>query len=211
MRAIDLQEALKSARELDEKLRARGWVKLGSGGFGSAYVKSNGSSVLKIFKRDTGYFHFYNFARKRPGRHLPAISGEISRFVFEDGDTDMFFVKLEALQPVAPSGTEPYGLHLLNEVLRLHEARFFESRDMCRRYVELAALAESWNVVTKARAVNRARQIIETDYYTTLCEMQAYRKTLRSNLNWDLHNKNVMKRGDTLVIIDPWFMESEFV
>ena len=87
-------------RSLDEWksiMNDYGFKHLGTGSYGSAYEHPNYPWVFKIFKGDTSYIKYFNYAKRNQNNpNIPRIKGSYIRI-----GNDAYVVRLEKLQEIS--------------------------------------------------------------------------------------------------------------
>jgi hypothetical protein len=150
---------------------------------------------------------FYEFCKNNPNLdNLPRFSDEAQAFQ-ADGKNYVMFT-MERLKPIPRESFEEAMVWILSDY---------------------ATKKLSWNTVVKRLKnydpglgpsdedveVILAKGIFFLDRkkwleYEVLYKLMVllYHKGRINKAGWDLHTENVMMRGDTLVITDPWFIDS---
>jgi hypothetical protein len=202
--------------EFRDKLSRNGFDKevLGSGVFGIVFSRPGKNYVYKVFKADDwGYRKYLKYMLdNQDNPHVPKIIGKPLRLRLRDktgGEVetpdevklsglsignnlpaykriDLVMVKLERLEP-------------LDFTNIFHD----EAWDAVRRILDAMRILDSiyTNDTEKARAKK------EIEYYKKLKpDLLVLLESIHnlSNADIDLHSQNVMMRGDTIVITDPY-------
>jgi hypothetical protein len=206
MRLADINENLSDRAEMGLKMRMAGWHAIGSGAHATAWVKVDESRkyVLKAFDADTGYFHFYNVARKNQGNaHIPLLFGGITKLKFKNG-TYLWMVKLERLKSISLDTNMSKTVDVMNQCMRKDPDNFFNLStvyDCFKDYSEAY-----WAAPIDKKVQTKFHELMhdQPNYYRTLLMLNNYKENIATEMFWDLHANNVVARGTNLVILDPW-------
>lgn len=170
-------------------LSRKGFTRLGGGSFGEVFLPPGKGYVLKLIDADDrAYMDFIRNARRSGNPHFPRVIGSPVRV------TSMVnAVRLEPLQQWAKSPGED------------REALI---------WFTWAAQEPDWKERLQSPGMQYHRRIVMDllDRYpdlTTAMELLRRWKEASPDARWDLHPGNIMMRGDTPVIIDPWMPISQ--
>lgn len=161
-------------KKFKQFMQDNGFVKLGGGAFGEVYEKEGYPWVFKVFHGDPAYLDFLRFAiAHQSNPHVPKIKGQPFRI-----DDNTYAIRIEKLQPWGGYFELQTGDNLgLQDFLRW------------------------WNPPMKPEQIeflkrHKAEGLIEVlNGLAELCRSKNHRL--------DLHAGNTMRRGNTLVIVDP--------
>lgn len=204
-----------NASEIETKLAAAGYKKLGTGGDATVWTKDE-QSVIKILMPDHSsasaeriFLKFYEFCQSHQNIDcLPKfrdISGaHHSTFVI--GDTQYRQIAMERLYPIKRNTFEEAMVWILSD--------FADKRVKWEDIIPQLESIDTWKT-SKGYMKNMPRIIAQKKndpefnavYGTLFNVMQVlYLTGMINKFGWDLHTENVMQRTNgTLVIIDPWF------
>ena len=188
------------ANGVRSELEEKGYEFLGSGVDQMAFLEPGTGYVLKIFgtqnyikwqptkfsKDHKMFFTWAKFCMKNPNnKFLPKFFG-FDSFVYNGGN--YLQIRQEHL-------TESGELGLLLWQLGLYLERGFSVNSVLES--EARTLD---NTVDKAVAIMGSKE----DLVAYLSTVRALMDIGKRRWNWDLHRGNIMMRGDTPVILDPW-------
>jgi hypothetical protein len=215
------------AREIDKKLKAAGYKKLGAGVEAAVYIRDQGS-VIKIlmpaledmkdlnkdfYNAEKTFLSFYNFVKKNKGnpflpKFIPIQGKDYARFKI--GDRTFLQISMEQLYP--------YKKNSLEEAIIWAFSEFAASKMSWSEVEDTMGDPETFKYfndknLKPLRFAKAWQTIAMTDknklqYYQLLYETMAtlYTYGRANNMGWDLHTDNVMRRKDgTLVITDPFY------
>lgn len=81
----------------NEVMRQSGFIHLGSGSHGSAYMWSNYQWVFKIFRGDSAYLSFIDYIKQNQwNQNIPKIKGGVIKI-----NSDTYLVRIEKLSPLS--------------------------------------------------------------------------------------------------------------
>ena len=156
-------------------LEKAGYEKIGYGMYANVFAKPGADHVLKLFGyRDQAYRDFVNMTIQEPNIHFPKFKGKMMKIT-----NDYYAIRMEILEPLSKDkGTV---LELMRQYIY---AQIEDPSQPFRRAIEMEKVEKAQPGITEA------------------CELVA---TLIKNndLGLDLHMKNAMMRGNTIVITDP--------
>lgn len=169
--------------------------KLGQGVFGVVFDKPGSRDVYKVFTaRDKGYIDFLKYVKaNQDNPHLPRIYGGIMRANMPLNDVsyqgkDWIIVRMEKLQPAGKI--------------------YPDELDMAR-YMQYAPVQKpsekEWSSKAHQLAAKKAWELKEE--FPQLAEVLDWivaNQDESTGKYLDLHDENIMRRGDTVVIIDPY-------
>lgn len=177
-----LDEITRPANMSDAKeiLIKAGYDLVGSGLYANVFIRPGEDSVLKLFNaEDNAYIAFYNLVRNNNNTHFPKFKGRLMKI------TGWYYAaRIEKLEPLPPSF---HGYNTFALMLTIH------------------ALLN--NRLNNRKISNTERQMVEfiRNYQPGFLEaLQYLHKTLGQQHRLDIHPGNVMLRGDTMVITDPF-------
>lgn len=175
--------------ELMTKVRNAGYTVLGIGGFGFVAQHANGY-VLKVFKtNDLGYKEFFEYCKRHPeNQHLPKfISPEIRNF-----NQQYAFVRLEKLTDINIE-QEPYK-SLERILIDLFDAPTTSIEDFFAYFEKEIQSPE-----------DKALLSDNYNFFRTIFDLKRLADNTRK-IDFDLIGieYNIMLRGDTPVITDPF-------
>ncbi len=169
-------------------------IKVRSGSFAFVVIPTDADYVYKVWTHDDGWWEFLEYVGDNPGNeHLLKVQSRIKKIKFtferpEDFDTDLYVVKLEKLQELQ-SDHEAYG-----QVKGL--MTFLHKYDVHKLTKDDIPKIQEW-IHEKESVEPPPASFIET----TINVLKS--SVISSN---DFHTENVMLRGKTLVITDPYYV-----
>jgi len=193
---------------LERILKQHGWHMLGTGVEAAVAEHPQKSYVLKIFNSDSKYTQFVQFVQAHASNpHLP----KFSRYVRPVPGTKYAYVRMEKLAQVIPYDlfTE-YANHVLAMIIMGHEHRIqmlvshFRAGFMSR----LRSLGYNANSLqdpeTQMAIYTRLGGSPPITWTHILDELAEFSQSSGMG-KWDMHAGNFMRRGETLVIVDPFY------
>jgi hypothetical protein len=221
MRAQEFTEAetgTPNVREIENKLTAAGYHKLGTGADATVWSKDE-ATVIKILMPDEAdgsaertFLKFYEFCQQNPRLpNLPKFQeiGGVHHAPFMIGDQQYHQIAMEKLYPIAPGSFEETMIWIMSamavgtqpweKVIEiLYDEQTWEEFEGTGKLDTVLTTLDQWDDEEKA------------EWGLLFNTMQVLYLTGQINkMGWDLHTENVMQRKDgTLVIIDPWFAQS---
>ena len=212
---ITLTHELKAAGDewdapqaLKKILSRHGWKSLGTGAEAAVAEHPQKSYVLKIFNSESNYVHFVKFVQQHSANpHLPRFS----RYVKQVPGTEFSYVRMEKLLKVTEAQlldkygsylaemmamTEVTGMGMLGHGLdaKLHD----QLGNWGYTPEDLLDPDQSQEIYAKLGGeppASWAQVLTDLTEYTEHTDVDS----------WDMHADNFMRRGSTLVIVDPFF------
>jgi len=206
------------SQHIFDTLESKGYVKLGSGADATVWAR-DAETVIKIIMPDSGaardsasrtFYRFYDFCQKhRDLDCLPRFHkiGGVHHSTFEVDGVTYLQTAMERLQPLEQDSQRTALVWLLSDLATKNMSWKAAWRKCQDPY--------AWNNWDDSEAVtvdDIMGYIDEQDERDRLgwAVLYSVMRLLyhRGRINkhgWDLHTENVMLRGDTLVIVDPWF------
>jgi len=164
---------------------------LGSGSYAEVYGRKDLPYVLKIpFNRDNPWFKFAEFAIKNKGnKHLPKI-----KFLEKYVDSGFFVAAVEKLTPIQnldSMGLDHYVIiEIIDLILRNNTYKLFSN------YMNYISKNYQYRSEESKKTIKFFQPQLSSLYKITI--------TLQNHSSLDLHDGNIMMRGNTIVITDPW-------
>lgn len=169
-------------------------IKVRNGSFAFVVIPTDTDYVYKVWTHDDGWWEYLEYIGDHPGNeHLLRTKGRIKKIKFtfkrpEDFDTDLHVVKLEKLAELE-TDPEAYGqVKGLMLFLRKHNVHKLTKDD-----------------IPKIQEWIREKEFVEPPpasfIETTIDVLQSAVISIG-----DFHTGNVMLRGKTLVITDPYYL-----
>lgn len=217
---VKLKEAEKytpASTEIRQTLRKNGYKLLGSGVDATVWAKSTGD-VVKIIMPDDGqgagsagdtFMKFYKFCKENQGlENLPRFSGGEAE-VFQADGKDYVMATMERLAPIQHGSFEeamvwilsdlaPKGLNWNQVLATIRDERTWEN------YVDQIEDENALENILITFDRLDERDLLEYEVLYKLMVLLYHRGKI-NKIGWDLHTDNAMMRGNTIVIIDPWF------
>ena len=156
-------------------LEDNNFKKQGEGTFSSVYADDSHKVVIKINKGtiDDSYIKFANFCRKENSPHLPKL-GKIRKF------GDYYVLAME----------------------RLETSNSNNFRDMCN-WIEKVSTVIGDSLKTKQSILDAEVPVVyEPQKEGIIKIIKDMKSLLDSDIGFDLHDGNIMLRGNTIVLID---------
>ena len=182
-----------------------GWNLLGYGVEGAVAEHPTKNQVLKLFIKDSPYKAFVNIVRDNPNPHFP----KFSKYVRDIPGPKFSYVLMEKLQPVANAD------YLIDNYIG--EMYVMELESEKYDVVGLGGTFGSYVIdviydVIIDHKDNPYSSLVWTKLQThepdnawfKVCKMLSHYAQMHGWKKLDLHPKNYMLRGDTLVVIDPF-------
>lgn len=164
--------------DADEVLNNSGYEQIGRGHFAKIYAKRGSDHVLKLFaSHDMSYPRFVNMTIQNPNTHFPQFKGKMMKI------TDTYYaIRMEKLSPISVNSLDQSILKLMREYIN-HQ------------------VDDSFRPFPRMETMSRLEKM--QPGITEACDGVAELLKQGGAISLDLHSGNVMKRGNTLVIIDP--------
>lgn len=169
-----LKPEIKTFSDLQDYMKELGFEYINKGKYGAVFDKPGADYVVKIIKDDSCYLDFVRYCKDN--QNNPHLP-KIKGNIIKLGHRG-YLVRLEKLTPLSPAEFKETGIF---EFLRKYEDKFWMSPDERK-------LASDFEEQNKKMA-------------NTLIELK---ERTPMDCHFDLHEDNVMKRGNTYVIIDPY-------
>jgi hypothetical protein len=202
---ISLKQEIKAGRTPAKILQKYGWTILGSGLNGTVAQHPKKPYVLKLFTRDQRYQKFIKFVEQNQGnKHLPVINKNLRQIP----DTPMYYIRMERLIPISEQDLwtkyQPEMLYLTllgikNDIdisnpdednIKTILNNLHMGTNILRK-VDFSALWAALNKSPRPSWVDISRKLVDFAYANDIDFL-------------DTHNENLMLRGNTLVITDPF-------
>ena len=152
-----------------------GFNHLGTGNYGSVYEKPGYPWVFKLFTYDDAYYAFLQYVRKNQNNpNLPKMKGNIIKI-----NDNTFAVRMEKLSEVSKNNFYEYqaALYTMAEVIQYDinvKDMDQEERDTIKQYPGFLKFITDW-----------------------------VRNSMINKYELDIHEGNIMMRGNVPVLIDP--------
>jgi hypothetical protein len=179
MRLLELTRP--DSHEADKLLQNAGYKKLGTGSYANVYAKEGDPWVLKLFENsDDPYVRFVEIVKKNPNPFFPKFKGKIINIT-----PHYSAIRIERLSEVEHYSTEYTEL---------------------AGYLDYACYGDIWGMKpseTQLNIMKTGMKELESKnpgITNAVDILAANMKPYRS----DLHDNNLMKRGNQLVITDPF-------
>ena len=175
--------------DLEEYLKNNGYEKLGFGIFSGVFAKPGEKFVLKVNRRPDCYLDFVKKLSRNMNPHLPRV-GTIRIYNEGDSKNKWYVIPLEKLEEITlEDHISRYDvLFVLSRALMLDPKHMYLSSEV--RPLLPAPPEEIYDrLKDRFNKLDSALKFVEDNFYN-VC-------------NIDLHEGNIMLRGDTIVITDP--------
>lgn len=187
-------------KKWDAFLRKNGWKKLGNGSFAAVFGKPGLSYVIKVpFYRDRPWMKYAEYCMThRNNPHVMKVS-----FLKEETSTHFFIAAIERLKNFPNYGgmsMADYAVDYIEQLSNGHKPKEIMQR-IEKRAKEMLGHTGTMN----KQESNWLLKVL-------MPQIPALAKVVMDLKNidhLDLHQGNIMMRGKTIVIIDPWFSWGE--
>jgi len=178
--------------KIQKTLLDNGFKLLGKGNYSSVYTHPKFNYALKIFDNDDGYTKFIKYCKQNQSNpHLPKFRGNLMRYK----NSSWYAIRMELLQPFTKEEflQEIYLIKALKEIFDFNN--FINSNLSAMKLYDILDQSDSksyqeWKDKNKL-------------LFQTLKDLDNLDSNSES-FNIDLHERNFMRRGKTIVIIDPF-------
>lgn len=190
---LEAQEDTPAARYIEKLARKHGYHPIGSGWDATVWSKDDGGSVIKILMPYGKHSHaknafmaFYRYCERNKGNpYLPTFGAPQK---FPVGSVPFMFVTMERLDPL--DGDEAEYVEILGHMAE-GNASWEEADSVSNDYYPVDS---------------KFYEDMLKGFYQTMIDMR--RAPEGRGFVWDLHGENAMRRGNTLVITDPWVYDT---
>ena len=202
-----------NAKQIITKLKQLGYTAVGSGHDATVWTKEEGS-VIKIImphelsrgEGDASFLAFYEFyTTHKDSPFLPRFIsiGGVDHTVFTLNGVDYRQISMENLEPIANNSFMEQMVWGLSD---LAVVPFMKWRDAKKQLADPKFWEHFSGPGTESDIVQGlSNPAAETMYAGLFAVMQELFQFGRSrSVGWDLHTENVMRRGSTPVITDPF-------
>lgn len=161
------------------ELQAHGFKKIGNeSSYGYVFAHPGLNYVLKVFEKDKGYEAFYKcVSQHQDNPHFPKFRGKMMQVV-----PNIYAIRMEKLKEIP--GNYDFPLYAFCKFARyyLRDEYNRDSYDLMQPY-----LKENYPLLFDALIILKNAHLENIN-----------------DIMIDMHDKNIMLRGNTLVIIDPF-------
>lgn len=206
------------AQHIFDTLESKGYVRLGSGADATVWAR-DAATVIKIIMPDEGaardgasrtFYRFYEFCQDhRDLDCLPRFHriGGVHHSTFTVDGVDYLQIAMERLQPLEQYSPRTALVWMLSDL----SAKNVSWEDALH-YMQDPLEWEDWDesgavsiedIISWIDALDDAELAEWAVLYNTMRLL--YHRGRINRMGWDLHTENAMLRGDTVVIVDPWF------
>jgi len=169
-----------SGRMAQHILKKAGYTVLGSGSNADVYAKPNENTVLKLFNNeDTAYQDFVYLTISNPNPHFPKFKGKMMKVT-----DDYSAIRMERLTPLPDN----------------YETRLYATR--ISLYTKLIQNKSGRAANMNTEEIMRDIDEIEKEQPGIKYACAIIGNNLKKEII-DIHNENIMMRGNVLVITDP--------
>jgi hypothetical protein len=219
------------AREIDKKLKAAGYKKIGAGAEASVYIRDQGS-VIKIlmpdledmkdlnkdfYNAEKTFIKFYNFVKQNKGnpflpKFIPIQGKDYARFKI--GDRTFLQISMEQLYPYKKNSLEEAIIWAFSEFAasKMPWSEVEDNMGNPETFEYFGDNPQQYYFMAKHTAPKKFAKAWQTlamtnknklQYYQLLYETMAtlYKYGKANNMGWDLHTENVMRRKDGTLVI----------
>lgn len=169
-----------SRYEAEHVLKQAGYRMIGVGSFADVYAIPNENTVLKLFNNDdTAYQDFVYVTISNPNPHFPKFKGKMMKV------TDAYSaIRMERLTPLPDNRETAYYAKKISQYTKLMQNKAGRAANM------------------DTEEVMRDIDEIEQDQPGIKYACAIIGNNLKGEII-DIHNENIMMRGNVLVITDP--------
>jgi hypothetical protein len=184
-----------------------GWEFLGSGVEASVAKHPNKQYVLKVFNTNSHYRLFVKFCEQHKGNlHVP----KFNRYVKEIPNTPYSYVRMEELEAISYIRYDEFLSELCVMVHYLQNSRIkFNNWPLVKLFYSFSRLPYKIDDLKNKKILmklltTKFDHVPDNSWFTICSDLM---KDAKSNgIKYiDLHDDNFMKRGNTLVITDPYY------
>lgn len=175
----------------EKRLQNWGYEKAGSGTFSDVYTKPGTNKVLKVFDDDDrGYLQFIRFVKRNPSPHYPAFLSKLVKVSHW-----IYAIRIEKLTSI-DGNYHGVSKQDLSDIIR--KMSWYDSWD------------QMITDTMERQGENIKQEILELLKYFQknqpglLDAVRLLYSNAKKKTEIDLHDENIMLRGDTIVISDPW-------
>jgi hypothetical protein len=186
-------------------LETHGWHIVGTGLEAAVAEHPAKAYVLKIFNSDSKYIHFVNFVKSHANNpHLPIFS----RYVRPVPGTPFSYVRMEKLTGIS---VEELVAHYSNYLVTMAQLDGLLDMTMLHYSLEAELTAalknKGWDPESPHLDYDHMYELLggypPQSWQMVIKALAEYAKAA-GYTHWDLHAKNFLTRGNTLVIADPF-------
>lgn len=171
-----------------------GKIKVRSGNFAFVVIPTDADFVYKVWTHDQGWWEYLEYLNDHPGNeHLLKVKSRIKKIKYtfkrpQDFDTDLYVLKLEKLQELETNDEAFKQIDAFMLYLNYNNVHGLTKDDVPR--------IQKW-ILEKHNVQPPPASFIETVI-----------DVLKSSVisDHDFHSGNVMLRGNTLVLTDPYYV-----
>lgn len=189
---------LRHLKLIDRVLEPYGFSSLGEGAFAHVYYHPNLDYVLKVFNRlDYGYLTFLRYAMANQGNPaLPKIIGQPKKLSTDKKSdpelralADWYFVRMERLEPLDISPASEFFGGMIQFVNKVVLRRTTSDDPKLMVTAETLKRIQTWEAgfPELAQVMRDLEELTERG----------------GEFGFDLHEGNLMKRGNQIVVTDP--------
>lgn len=218
IRVREAEDDTPRAQHIFDTLREKGYVQLGSGVDATVWAR-DAHSVIKIIMpkgeeaRESSartFYRFYDFCQSHTDLEcLPRFYkiGGVHHSTFKVDGVTYVQIAMERLQPLEQDSQRTALVWLLSD-LATKNVKWEEALRRCKdpyswiHWDEEEAVSIE-DILTYIDEWDDRERLEWAVLYNTMRLL--YHRGRINREGWDLHTENVMLRGDTLVITDPWF------
>lgn len=165
----------RSIKEVIEELVAKGKIKVNTGLMAATIEPKDKPYVYRVWTRDRGYDIFLEYLEENPNNpHLVKVLSKVREIDVNFKDSNIKKINVVKLEKLSPLNNKEYDLL----------EKFFDQMHYTRSYS-----GDRPTILTKK-------------FEQTVNSLASER--LGNDANHDLFANNIMKRGETLVIFDPF-------
>lgn len=189
-----------SEAAVEKFMTSGGYKKIGSGAYATVYERDG--TAIKFWKADSGYVAFINFCQRTSSPHLPKFLSKIKKIKHPNGEV-YSYIKMEKLIPITDK-TIVYGVQAIDL-----SSNFTSWFDNAYKKIGDGGNMSAIALYMETKVEKKYPKLTEEDVDKIIdflsVALKVHQAADYDKIVPDMHYENVMLRGDTLVITDPYF------
>lgn len=181
--------------KVENFLKGHGFLKIsGHSSYGTVWSHPSLDYVLKVFNsRDYCYKSFIDLVSKNPNEHFPRFKGKMMKL-----NDDYYAIRMEKLTDKSQ-----------NDVFMPIRSILYRKRDgdLSKDQCNIGDVKLALEIYLDAEELDNRRKLVLEQLFSIYPELKDACDlciSSKGNCRTDLHCDNVMFRGSTPIIIDPW-------
>lgn len=188
---------LQHFKQIEYVLAGYGFTKLGGGAYANVFAHPNFDYVLKVFHRlDYGYLTFLRYVMANQGNPaLPRIIGQPKKLSTDTTDSEYrnlrewYFVRIEQLTPLRMSENTQFFDGMYTFIYTVVKSQKSSDDPTLNATPDQLKRVRAWES--------------QYPYHATAIYDLGKMVAVSDDFSFDLHDENLMKRGNQIVITDP--------